>query len=162
MKICECGKQVASNATSCPSCAHRFTHPFLKAVAILFGAFVGFVVLIVILTNNSKVTTPLPTDAAQAPSTGNILNDKLLALTEKNQEVALGKIIVEEECGPNRVFFMGMDKMNDAFWSVGCASGQSYEVEIHPDAVGSTKELNCSTLRAIAHVNCFERFSEQQ
>ena len=36
MKTCSCGKELASNARTCPGCGERFTHPFVKMLALLF------------------------------------------------------------------------------------------------------------------------------
>jgi len=64
-----------------------------------------------------------------------------------------------EGCIGNRAFYMGISKDRSAFWSVGCTDGSSYEVEIAADSVGTTTILECSILRAVAKVNCFEEFA---
>lgn len=45
MKLCKCGHQVASNARLCPHCGQRFTHPFVLALAVIFGVFIFMAVL---------------------------------------------------------------------------------------------------------------------
>jgi hypothetical protein len=45
---------------------------------------------------------------------------------------------------------------NDAFWSIRCYDGRSYEVEVHPD--GSGKVLECSVLKAMHAGECFKKF----
>jgi hypothetical protein len=35
MKVCDCGGPVAGNARKCQQCGKRFTHPFVKAFAVL-------------------------------------------------------------------------------------------------------------------------------
>jgi hypothetical protein len=69
-------------------------------------------------------------------------------------------LVVEEGCLGTKAFYMGSyAKDNSAFWSVGCGNGKAYEVQIAADSAGSTKVLECSVLKAIAHVNCFEKFN---
>ena len=115
----------------------------------------------------------------QAFDTGNPTNDRLLALSQGEQAAALGAM-AGEGCVGNRAFYMGifsgtaphqtkeeqrlaaiLSMDHSAFWSVGCANGKSYEVEIRADAAGSTKVLDCSVLRAIAKTDCFVRLKNQ-
>lgn len=115
----------------------------------------------------------------QAFNTGNPANDRLLALPQSDQAAALGAI-AGEGCVGYRAFYMGifssksphqtkeeqrlaaiLSMDHEAFWSVGCTNGASYEVGISADAAGSTKVLDCSVLRAIAKTDCFVRFKDQ-
>lgn len=89
--------------------------------------------------------------------TGNAAQDMLIAYTESEQAAFLG-MAVGEGCVGTQAFFMGMDHKNDAFWSLRCADGQSYGVEIHPDSTGSTQVLECSILKAVAGTDCFTKF----
>ena len=45
---------------------------------------------------------------------------------------------------------------NDTFWSVMCADGRSFEVELHPD--GSGHVLECSVLKSMRAGECFKKF----
>jgi hypothetical protein len=97
--------------------------------------------------------------APSAPTfdTGNIANDKLLALSQAAQALLLGHI-VNAACNGKRAFYMGISSKNHrAYWSVGCVEGKSYEVEIEANSTGSTRVLDCATLRAVAKINCFAR-----
>lgn len=117
----------------------------------------------------------------QSFNTGNPTNDKLLALPQSEQASVLGTI-AGAGCVGNRAFYMGMfsgvqpgqtkkeqqlaailqmDHSHSAFWSVGCTNGASYEVEISVDDAGSTKVVDCSVLKAVAHSDCFVRFKNQ-
>jgi hypothetical protein len=49
---------------------------------------------------------------------------------------------------------MGIAEDGSAFWSVLCANGNSYIVQVSPDAVGTAKALECSRLKAM-HLDCF-------
>ncbi len=90
-------------------------------------------------------------------STGNRTNDTLLGLSAGGQETALAQA-VGEGCIADRAFYNGIDKEHDGFWSIGCSNGNSYMVEVKPDAGGSTKVMDCSTISAVAGLTCFEKF----
>ncbi|MFZ0881873.1 MAG: hypothetical protein WAN14_00625 [Candidatus Acidiferrales bacterium] len=105
----------------------------------------------------AQVSTKL---RAATKSTGNEANDRMLALPKSEQALMLGKV-TGEDCVGNRAFYMGISKERSAFWSVGCTNGNSYEVEIDADSVGSTTILECSVLKAVAHVDCFKKFTSQ-
>jgi hypothetical protein len=144
------------------------------AVGIIAGCLLITIISIAMNTrtpgNAAAQSTPEPsTLQAAAPMTpkvakrtwhtGNVAQDRLAAFTESEQAAFLGEA-VQEGCVGTRVFFMGTDHENDAFWSVGCANGQSYSVEIHPDSTGSTQVLECSVLKAVAGVTCFTKFAK--
>jgi hypothetical protein len=93
-------------------------------------------------------------------STGNEANDRLLALPKSEQALMLGRA-AGEGCVGNRAFYMGISKDRTASWSVSCTDGNSYAVQIDADSVGTTSILDCSILKAVAKVNCFEKFASQ-
>jgi hypothetical protein len=73
MKKCECGKELASNAKTCPNCGRRFTHPFVKVLAFLL---IGSVILVVVaaiiggsgpVTNTSSSVNPPPAVTPSIP-----------------------------------------------------------------------------------------------
>jgi hypothetical protein len=55
------------------------------------------------------------------------------------------------------VVYRGMHQ-SDAFWTVTCTNGKSYSVDIHSDARGSTRVLDCATLESVTHDSCFSKF----
>jgi hypothetical protein len=65
MKTCKCGKQIASNARTCPFCGHRFTHPFTMLIAVMF---VGVIVLAFIgaMISNTSTTTSTTAQVTKA------------------------------------------------------------------------------------------------
>ncbi len=63
-----------------------------------------------------------------------------------------------ERCQVERTLFQGNDKRGAAFWSVGCAGGKAHSVMINNDSTGSTRILDCKTLRTVAGVDCFKSF----
>jgi hypothetical protein len=90
-------------------------------------------------------------------------NDWLLAQTPVVQADMLGKT-VGERCKGKTAFYQGPIKNglpipgteDDAFWSVLCTDGRSFEVEVHPD--GSGQVLECSVLKAMHGGECFKKF----
>jgi hypothetical protein len=100
-----------------------------------------------------------PTSAIQ--STGNATHDHILALGASAQALVLGEA-VNEGCSGEYAFYMGMVKeTKEAFWSVRCTNGKSYEVQIKPDAAGTARYLDCDILKAVAKVSCFARFNQR-
>jgi hypothetical protein len=54
---------------------------------------------------------------------------------------------------------MGMNLMdNDAYWSVRCTNGKSYQIRIKADDGGSTSVLDCDVLK-LAKVSCFQKLN---
>jgi hypothetical protein len=97
---------------------------------------------------------------ADATLTRNRAHDMLAKLEPSLQAYSLGRI-TNEGCVGTRAFYMGMAKDRSAYWSVACRDGKSYQVEIKADATGSTSVMDCSLLKAVAKVNCFQRFEDQ-
>jgi hypothetical protein len=88
---------------------------------------------------------------------GNPSQDVLSRLSESQQALLLGKAV---PCTGTYAFFMGSGSQNKAYWSLRCADGRSYEVELAPKAAES-KVLDCSVLSAVSGVQCFKSFDEQ-
>lgn len=113
-----------------------------------------------VVTPSADTFAPLSQNAVTL-NTGNPANDRLLALPEHQQAEFLG-MAAQEGCVGARAFYMGMYSKDDsAFWSVGCTDGRNYAIKISSDASGSTKVLECSMLKLVANVNCFEKFNKQ-
>jgi hypothetical protein len=107
--------------------------------------------------NKSKTSS---TETANIPTTGNVAHDQLLALGPNERAVALAKV-VGEGCVGEYAFFMGLaNDTKNAFWSVRCTNGKSYEVQVSPDAGGSTRVLECDVLQALTKIRCFEKLQQ--
>jgi hypothetical protein len=65
-----------------------------------------------------------------------------------------------KNCVVKENFFQGMTKEDQAIWDVRCASGKAFAVMIEPDAVGSTKVLDCSVLKSLSAGECFKKFDK--
>lgn len=166
----KCGFQNADSAKFCSECAAPLSGPSgqpdsKSSSKLLLWLLLGAISLIVIISasisnHDGEQLTP-PAGQGTTPRTGNIANDKLLALSAAEQAYALGAI-VNDNCTGDKVFYMGIDATdNGAFWSVHCVGGGSYEVEVSANAAGTTKVLNCSVLKAIGGGECFRRFKGQ-
>jgi hypothetical protein len=70
LKKCVCGKELASNARTCPNCGKRFTHPFVMVLAVLFGLMVVGGLISVANSGNNQTDTSSP-----APAPGVISKD---------------------------------------------------------------------------------------
>lgn len=98
-----------------------------------------------------------------APAVANEAQKLMMRLSPDKQAYALGHIVEtsDQHCSnASRAFYQGSDKKGNAFWSVQCASNLKYSVMIFNDAQGSTKVLGCGALKAIAKVDCFEKFKK--
>ena len=90
--------------------------------------------------------------AARA-ATANPTHDLLLSKSAPEQAAILGKE-VGNGCIGTTPFFMGIAEDGSALWSVLCADGSAYALNISPDAAGTTRALECSRLKAM-HLDCF-------
>jgi len=84
----------------------------------------------------------------------------LAELSAAAQAVVLAEAVrsTGDQCDGQRAFFMGLSPGdNEALWSIQCSGGKAYEVSLAADSVGSSKVLDCETLRTLANVNCFEK-----
>lgn len=94
LKTCKCGSFVAPNVKVCPNCGHRFTHPFLKAIAWIIG--ISLTVRLIVIASNH---TPAPSATIPVP----VASDTIAIPTPKptQDEVAF----VLKHCGhPERDF----------------------------------------------------------
>lgn len=137
----------------------------LAGAAVLVAVVVIFVLAVIAASVGPKKQTSnadsLHSESAgAAPNTGNKANDMLLALPGPEQASHLGNVI-EEGCKGVRAFYMGIDENRNAFWSVACANGSSYEVMIDDDDNGSTTVLNCLAVKATADIDCFATLASQ-
>ena len=136
-----------------------------KHLALIIGGVILFVVLIVFAVVLDSARQPsrsvtTKTSSSQTTTTGNAAHDILTTLSPNDQATSLGKS-VGEGCVGNYAYFMGMARdTRNAFWSVRCTNGKSYEVMITPDASGSTKVLECDVLQLVTKIRCFEKLQD--
>lgn len=167
-----CGKGMRSvvpaavelNAPSAPQQTRERSNGWM-IILLVIGGFVAWAVISLssqqarLEKAYEKDPSLRPGPVVNAPSTGNIAHDRLMGLSAAGQALILGQA-VDEGCVGDSAFYMGMYQQ-EAMWSVGCTNGKSYEVKLAADAVGTTEVLDCSVLKAVAHVNCFVKLSDQ-
>ncbi len=91
-------------------------------------------------------------------SSGNISHDKLSGFVPAIRAAALGQAVGCKGVGS---FFMGLNpKDQEAYWSVTCSDGQSFEIAIQANATGTSSVADCDTMKAIG-ISCFVKLSEQ-
>lgn len=98
--------------------------------------------------------------AAQAASSGNLRNDRLLVLPRAQQAQVLAKGL-HSGCVGVSAFPMGVTATGKAkgtaYWSVGCKNGKSYAVQIPRNSKGRMPFVDCQELRGTGR-ECFKRF----
>ena len=98
--------------------------------------------------------------AVRAAGSGNLMNDRLLALPPARQAQALGNSCrrgcVGVSAFPMGVTATGKGKGN-AYWSVRCKNGKSYVVQIAPDKKGTEIVADCKVLQGTGR-ECFKKF----
>ena len=86
--------------------------------------------------------------AAQTAGSDNRYNDEMLHLTPQEQAAKLADHL-GVWCIGTKPFFMGVTKQGAAkgyaYWSLTCAGGQSYMIQIEPDGKGAA--VDCQTLK---------------
>lgn len=106
----------------------------------------------------TKATTP--EYSYSTAGTGNLAHDMLLAKTSDVRTMFLARVVESsgDRCTGTKAFFMGLNpKDKEAYWSVRCTNGKSYEVAIKADATGHTSVVDCAIMKTIAHVPCFQK-----
>jgi hypothetical protein len=96
----------------------------------------------------------------------NRANDLLAAQSPKEQAAILGRAVNGSDPSANcqgvTAFYQGEAKdgvhAGEAIWSVRCADGKSFQVDIHPDGSGTT--LDCGLLRWLGNgkETCFKKY----
>ncbi len=93
--------------------------------------------------------------------TGNETNDTLQTLSTADQAQILGTA-VGNGCIGQVPYYMGVvtvpgPELNNALWSIKCASGLSYVVKLLPDQAGSTRTVDCNEFKEKTGLSCFEK-----
>lgn len=100
--------------------------------------------------------------ATAAAYAANGANDYLLSVTPKIQAATLAKA-GGAGCRGQKAFYMGIGKSglseDKGFWSVRCADGRSFSVQVNPD--GTSLVLECVALRALNAGTCFKKLSNE-
>lgn len=63
-----------------------------------------------------------------------------------------------EKCIVNKTFFQGELKDGDVFWNMQCTNGKQWSLLLKNDVQGSTKIIDCKSLKALNASECFKPF----
>ncbi|MDP2603501.1 MAG: hypothetical protein Q8S00_13050 [Deltaproteobacteria bacterium] len=100
----------------------------------------------------------LPAFSASVPNF-NPTHTKILALSEAKRSELFTMWAKGENCGSvTRTFFQGQSQDGTAFWSIQCSNRMVYQVAVYNDKNGSTRVLDCGTLKVIAKLDCFTKY----
>jgi hypothetical protein len=140
----------------------------MKIAAVILAGLIVVVILVVAAnhTDPSEISNSRSPASEEPPSsTGNVAHDGLVQLDPSARAKMLGSIVVSsgDACTGEDSFFMGINRRNvQAFWSVRCTNGKSYEVAIDGNATGSTKVLDCDILKTVPKVSCFVKLNSSK
>jgi hypothetical protein len=124
------------------------------------------VMIVVGMTLSSRNVGNVSTQASDNP-TGNPAVDGMIASSDAVQtkvlEASVNHAYAENDaCNATRIFYMGQGPDNQGWWSIACSNGHSYEVQIDPNATGSSGVLDCDVLRAFHTDVCFHSVEEMK
>ena len=91
----------------------------------------------------------------------NPANTQLSGMSNTQRQDFMAKYLSKsgERCpSVSRTLFQGVDGQGNAFWSVACTGGKSYQLMVFNNPTGSTKYLDCKLLATINGGQCFEPF----
>src|SRR5947209_555457 len=113
-----------------------------------------------------RPTTPMERRERQSDTTGNRAHDLMMGMTTTARGAAFRKLFAGNTKYPcddvTRTFYAGMEpRTKNAFWSVACRSGNTYQVTIENDAEGSTRVISCRLLKLVTNLDCFKLLSSQ-
>ena len=95
-----------------------------------------------------------------AYAAGGQANDYLLSLSPAHQAQMLGKA-VGPTCTGKTAFFMGIGipghPKRQAIWSVKCANGSAYAVQVNPN--GASQAIECTVFAAMDGLTCFKKIN---
>lgn len=90
----------------------------------------------------------------------NPVHDQIAALSEPQRAVLFSKLLSDEDAAcatVSRTFYRGSDDVGNAYWSAQCRSNKAFQVQISPNASGSTRVLDCAVAKMLG-TNCFGKF----
>lgn len=95
-----------------------------------------------------------------AQALANQAHDRISALSDAQRSTLFSKMLKSEDAACStitRTFYRGSDKTDSAYWSVQCQSNKAYQIQVSPNATGSTKLLDCAVAKKLS-IDCFSKF----
>ena len=178
VKCGECGSDVSDLAKSCPKCgapvAAGAAAPPKDRVGGCMAVILSIVAIVILIVIFSSGKTPSDTQPAgegsssttsstSSSTSGNPAQDRLIALSESERNTLLASLMQSsgERCrSVTRSMYQGQDSDRNAYWSLACANRRrDYQLQIHADANGSTRFVECDLVRAIVgRSGCWKAF----
>lgn len=90
----------------------------------------------------------------------NAAHDKIASLTQAQRSALFVKLLAKEDAACStviRTFYRGSDNAGNAYWAIQCNTFKAYQVQVSPNAKGSTSLLDCAIAKALG-INCFAKF----
>jgi hypothetical protein len=90
----------------------------------------------------------------------NPAHDQIYRLSESQRQGLFSKVLKTEDAACSVIsdtFYRGLDAQGAAYWAVHCSKGKAYQVQISPNASGSTKIMDCAVLKMMGS-ECFRKF----
>jgi predicted nucleic acid-binding Zn ribbon protein len=153
MKRCRlCAEKIPDDAIRCQYCGASMTSLDRKKRA--FRITLALVVVALLIAG----WTALRMQPRTAPVvTGNKAHDSLTTLPLAAREAAFEKVLLGRPCGAVvDTFFQGVNATADAYWSIRCGNGRSYQVIVKSDSGGSITMQDCEGVRAAGTGECFQ------
>jgi hypothetical protein len=96
------------------------------------------------------------------PVCANEISKQLESMSTSERADSLANILQQSgrDCSSVfRVFLQGYDSADAAFWNVSCSNGQSYNILVSANPEANTIIVDCSNMKAIAGIECFNKFT---
>jgi hypothetical protein len=63
-----------------------------------------------------------------------------------------------EQCGTvTRSFYQGSTPSGEVIWNIDCSATGDWQIMMEPNSTGSTRVMECSTVRALG-IRCWQRY----
>lgn len=100
--------------------------------------------------------TALATFSASA----NPAHDAVTKMSESRRNAAFTEYMSRnsQPCKVERSFFQGFTETQGAVWSIACTDKKSFAIMLLNDAEGSSRYVDCETLKAGSKRECFKKY----
>jgi hypothetical protein len=96
-------------------------------------------------------------------ASGNDAHNILMGMSDANRKTAFAGLLnaSNESCGQvTQTFFHVIDGTGAAQWAVRCSNKRAYLISVANDKGGSTRILDCATLKLMTKMDCFAEWKD--